>query len=1081
MKDEHQDPLSDPKATPEPSGGSFIPLAAVRPVAKSALDLSAVKATFRKARGRDYWRSVDELAETPEFREYLSQEFPHGAPRDMEPLGRRTFLKLMGASLALAGVAGCGYQPQEKIVPYVKQPVELVPGKPLFFATAFTLGGYALGALAESHMGRPVKLEGNPDHPASLGATSALMQASLLTLYDPDRSQTVRHMGDPSTWESYAGTLTAEVNRMKANGGAGLRILTETVTSPTLAYQLQTFATMYPAARWHQYEPVNRGNIHAGARAAFGVDVQPVYRFDLAARVVALDSDFLMEEPGSLRYAHDFMSRRRVRKGVSEMNRLYAVESAPTITGATADHRLPVQSRRIEDFARALAENLGVEGVTGSSAPEGVPENWIPALAKDLQAHRGASIVLAGPHQPPVVHSLCHAINAWLGNRDKTVFYIDPVEVSPTDQNASLRALVTDMEAGRVDTLVILGGANPAYTAPADVAFAAATKRVRLNIHHGLYDDETGVLCQWHIPESHYLEGWGDARSYEGTASLVQPLIKPLYESRSIHEMMAVLLGQGSRYGLDIVQEYWRTQNPGAEFTKWWSATLNRGVVANSAAQPKTVTLRPDYDTGPSPAQSVPGGMELVLRPDPTVWDGRYCNNAWLQEMPKPITKLTWDNAALISAATAQKLGLNDLKFTEDRGVPGVNGTMVELAVNGRKLAVPVWIAPGHADDSITLSLGYGRQRAGNVGNDTGFNAYTLLTSASPAIMGGLEAKPTGDRYLLVSTQTHFNMHGRDLVRVGTLEEWNQNPAEPEFMKVGEEHEGENPTIYAHEWPSDRNTFTPKGVPDYKAKGYNNEGIPAWGMVIDTSACIGCNACMMACQAENNIATVGKAEVKNSRQMHWLRIDTYFNGEDTTNPETYFQPLPCMHCENAPCEPVCPVEATSHSVEGINEQTYNRCIGTRYCSNNCPYKVRRFNFLQYSDQKTPSIQMMRNPDVTVRSRGVMEKCTYCIQRINEARIQAEKEERPIRDGDVVTACAQSCPTQAIVFGNINDKASHKGAGSRVRQLKAEPLNYGILTELNTMPRTTYLARLVNPNPDLPRAAAPGARTTKGEG
>ena len=1036
---------------------NFIPLTAVRPAAQK-LDLEAVRTKLAGAHGKEYWRSLEELADTQEFQEFLQREFPRQAPRDMEPLSRRDFLRLTGAALALAGVSGCAYQPAEKIIPYVTQPEELVPGKPLFYATAMPMSGYANGVLAESHMGRPIKLEGNPDHPQTVGRSDIFTQASILDLYDPDRSQTVLNRGRIATWENFMGAMVGAMGNQRTTRGAGLRILTETITSPTLTSQIRALLAAFPGARWHQYEPVNRDNVIAGARLAFGSDVQTVYHFDRAKRIVSLDADFLIEEPARVRYGRDFINGRRVRKGTSDMNRLYVVESTHTITGAMADHRLPLQSSQVEGFARALAAAVGVAGVTGGTTG-GDNQKWITELATDLKANRGASLVVAGLGQPAFVHALAHAINQTLGNVGKTVTYTAPVEANPLDQNASLTNLANDIRAGSVTMLVMLGG-NTIFTAPADLKLSELLDPQKnpkrpLTIHVGQYDDETAEWSDWHIPETHYLEAWSDVRAFNGTVSLIQPLVRPLYDAvRSPHEVLAVLLGQGSRSSYDIVMSYWQAQRPGADFDKFWQKALHDGIIPNTAAAARTVALKPGFATAAAPAAKA-GGMEIVFRPDPNIWDGRFANNAWLQELPKPITKLTWDNAALISPKTAQDKNLS-------------NEDLVDLSYQGRTLRLPVWIMPGHADNSITVHLGYGRTRTGKVGTGTGFNAYALRTSTAPWFGTGVEIKSTGGRYQLAKTQGHFNVEGRDLVRVETMENFTHGhyggPEGQHEAKEDAKHQAEH-NLYPREWPSDTagrgEGEGARGPTMHAGSDYNQEryGQYQWGMAIDLNACIGCNACVIGCNAENNVPTVGKDMVAMNREMHWIRIDTYFKG-DLENPETVFEPMLCQHCEKAPCEPVCPVEATSHSAEGINEMTYNRCIGTRYCSNNCPYKVRRYNFLQFADQQTPTIKLMYNPDVTVRSRGVMEKCTYCIQRVNNARIEAEKEDRPIREGEVVTACQQSCPTDAIVFGNIADPKS------AVSKLKAQPHNFGILTELNTAPRTSYLARLRNPNPAL---------------
>ena len=909
-------------------------------------------------------------------------EFPAGYFDPPDPVSRRHFWKLSGASLALAGLTACTRQPDEKIVPYVEQPEQIIPGKPLWFATAMPHAGGAIGLLVESHMGRPTKVEGNPRHPASLGSTDAFAQASVLDLYDPDRSQVVLRNGRISSRTSFLEHLNAVLDAQRAVNGAGLRILTETVTSPTLAHQLQAVLQAFPKAQWQQYEPAGRDNARAGTRLAFGEVVNTYYRFDRAAVILSLDAEFLT----SVRYARDFAARRRS----EARNRLYVVESTPSYTGAAADHRLAVRAADVEAFARAVAQAVGV-GVEAPSVPQ--LDKWVNAVARDLQQHRGASVVVAGDAQPPVVHTLAHAINHALGNTGQTVLHTAPLEADPADQAQSLAALVDDMHNGRVQALVLLGG-NPVYNSPADLEFSKALLRVPFRAHLSLYHDETSSLCQWHLPQAHYLEAWGDTRAYDGTVSIQQPLIAPLYGGRSASEVVTMLLGQADRTGYEIVKQYWTAQSGAKDFDRWWRRALHEGLIEGSALPPKAVSL-----TGKLPAP-IPAGsaLEVVFRPDPCVADGRYANNGWLQELPKPISKITWDNAVLLSPATAQRLDLQ-------------NERIVELDYKGRKVRAPVWVLAGHADESVTVHLGYGRTRAGRTGSGKGFNAYAIRHSQTPWIGTGILLHAQSGRWGLAVTQEHFN-----------LREQRQDPEPAPGL-----------TLY----------------PGHKYEGY------AWGMSIDLGSCIGCNACVVACEAENNIPVVGKDQVARGREMHWIRIDTYRHES-----ETLFQPMMCVHCENAPCEVVCPVGATVHSKEGLNEMVYNRCIGTRYCSNNCPYKVRRFNFYHYADYDTPSLKLLRNPDVTVRTRGVMEKCTYCVQRINGARIEAKKQDRQIRDGEIQTACQQVCPAQAIVFGNINDPQS------RVSQLKASPHNYHVLADLNTRARTSYLARITNPNPEL---------------
>jgi len=987
------------------------------------LDIVTIRARLAESHGRDYWRSLEEVADTSDFREFLQREFPHRASEWTNAMSRRAFLQLMGASLALAGLTACRGRAPETIVPYVEMPEQTVPGQPQFFATAMSRGGYALGLLARSQLHRPTKLEGNPDHPASLGATDAFAQAAILTLYDPDRAQEVTRDDASSTWDEFLPALRTELEAQQANGGAGLRILTETVTSPTLFGQLQAVLEQFPNAAWHQYEPLNRDNVYDGAELAFGAPAEPVYQFERADVILSLDADFLGSSPGRVRYTRDFADGRRTdRPADRNRNRLYAVESTPTITGAAADHRLPLAASQIEGVARALAQELGLDVTAAEATPNReIPADWISAVARDLQEHAGASLVIAGDQQPPRVHALAHALNEHLANVNQTVIYTAPVVANPVNQIESLRDLVTAMDAGEVDMLLIVG-ANPVYHAPADLDFATALEQVDFTVQLGLYADETAAQCQWQIPATHFLEAWSDLRAYDGAMTIQQPLIEPLYTGRTAHELLDALLTDEPRSDHDIVQAHWMEQLGAEEFTARWRTALHDGIVVDTALPAQTVSVRLDALRQPTTTTLPPSadGLEINFRADPTIGDGRFANNGWLQELPKPLTKLTWENAALISPLTAQSLGL-------------ITGDVVELRYAERMIEAPIWLLPGQPEHAITVNLGYGRTRAGRVGDGAGFNAYALRTADAPWFDTGLTLRKVGGGHPFASTQHHHSMEGRNLVRVGTAAQFAEDP---EFVHEMDPH-GPEISLYPQvEYPDN-----------------------AWGMAIDLSACIGCNACTVACQAENNIPIVGKDEVANGREMHWIRLDRYYQG-DLANPQTHFQPVTCMHCENAPCEPVCPVGATMHDHEGLNAMVYNRCIGTRYCSNNCPYKVRRFNFLEYVDYDAESLRLQRNPNVTVRSRGVMEKCTYCVQRISAARIAAKLEDRAIRDGEVVTACQSACPTNAIAFGDIND------GESQVAQRKASPLNYGLFTELNTVPRTTYLAKLRNPNPEL---------------
>jgi MoCo/4Fe-4S cofactor protein with predicted Tat translocation signal len=981
--------------------------------------LVELSAEIEKKNSPEFWRSLEELAGSRDFQDMMHREFPKGASEWVDSVSRRGFLKLMSASMALAGMTACTRQPFEPIVPYVRQPEGLVPGKPLFYATAFTLGGYATPLLVKSREYRPIKIEGNNLHQASLGGTDVYAQASILDLYDPDRSQNVIHLGDISSWSSLMGALQGPLNSQKAVNGAGIRILSRSFSSPTMADLKDQVLKRFPEAKWHFWEPVNRDNVYAGAQMAFGQPVETTYKLDAADVIVSLDADFLSAGfPGTARYARDFAKRRDPDSG--KMSRLYVIESTPSATGAKADHRDMLPADQVGVYANVLHRLLvGNELVTGGT--QGLPQ-FVAAIAKDLLANRGASLVIAGDHQPPVVHALCHAINAALGDVGKTVFYTDPVLASTASHNDSLKDLVAEMREGKVDLLVILGG-NPVYDAPADFGFADALKNssTPIRVHLGNYNDETAELCHWHVNEAHYLESWGDTCAYDGTVSIVQPLIAPLYEGKSAYELVALLAGQSAATAHDLVQNYWKSKHTGSDFDLWWRKSLHDGWVDGTTYQPKQVSVKSANFQASSSAIDQ-SAIEINFRHDPSVYDGQFANNAWLQELPKPMSKMTWDNPLLMSPKMAERMGIQN----EDE---------VQIELNGKSVKMPVWVQAGHPDNSVTAFLGYGRTRAGRSGTAAGFDVYQLRYSATPWFASGVKITKTGKKYTLATTQGYQTMdvadEQRPLVRVKDLEEYKKD------------------AIFSEDAPTE-SLYPPY---DYKSQEY------AWGMAIDQNACVGCNNCIIACQAENNIPVVGKDQTHRGRHMHWLRVDVYYQG-DRDNPKAYFQPVPCMQCENAPCELVCPVGATTHSTEGLNDMIYNRCVGTRYCSNNCPYKVRRFNFLLFQDWDTPQLKMLRNPDVTVRSRGVMEKCTYCVQRIQHSRIDAERENRAIAEGDLQTACQQSCPANAIVFGNINDP------NSLVSKWKAKNRNYGLLEDLNTRPRTTYLGAVRNPNPEL---------------
>ena len=923
----------------------------------------------------------------------------------MSDLDRRDVLKLLAASAALA-TGACSGPPEEKIVPFARAPEMAIPGKPLFYATSVSSRGYGMGVLVETNEGRPTKVEGNPLHPASLGSTDPFTQAAVLQLWDPARSQTVLHEGQVATWPQFLAAMEARLTELERARGAGLALLTGTVCSPSLQWQLTQLRERYPEARWYQYDPLHADNELRGGELAFGRAIDTRYRLDRVQTLLTLDADFLSCEPYSVRYARDFAGRRNPDRGA--MSRVYTVESSPGLIGAKADHRVALPPSRIEQLVLHLARALGVETPYEGDSPE---PRFSAALLEDLRRSPGAALILPGRALPPQIHALVHMLNHRLGGAGTTFEHIEPVAFMPTPQLESIRALSESISAGEVRMLAMLEG-NPAYDAPADLDFSSRLRSVPETVHVSLYVDETSANCRWHVPRTHEFEAWSDLRGFDGTLGIVQPVIAPLYGGHSIHEVLNVLLRSSTNSGYQTVRAHWqRTFNHGGDDEQWRKA-LRDGIVANTAATPVTVSPRPP-STGFTPAKAE--SLAAIFTADSSLLDGRFANNVWLQELPRPMSKLTWDNAAYVSPRTAARLGV-------------ATGDEIELQRGQRAVRAGVWILPTHADDCITLPLGYGRTHAGPAGSGVGFDAYRLRTADSPWV-ADIRVRRTGEHRWLVSTQHHARMEGREIVRTATAEEFARDP---HFATTEKKERVPEHTLY----------------PDYPHDSYQ------WGMVIDLNACIGCNACTIACQAENNIPVVGKEEVDRGREMHWIRIDRYYS-QDSGRLDTDFQPVPCMHCERAPCELVCPVEATTHDSQGLNLQVYNRCIGTRFCSNNCPYKVRRFNFLQYSNESSEPLKALQNPDVTVRQRGVMEKCTYCVQRIQRGRIEAQELGRRIADGEVVTACQAVCPTQAITFGDLND--SH----SLVRKLKSSPRNYSLLAELNTRPRTTYLAQVRN--------------------
>jgi MoCo/4Fe-4S cofactor protein with predicted Tat translocation signal len=981
---------------------------------------------------RTYWRSLEQIEDHPEFRAALEREFPEGASELPEGMTRRDMMMLVGASLSLAGLAGCR-RPVEEIVPYVNAPEEFVPGVPRYYATTMPFRRSAYGLIVESHEGRPTKIEGNPSHPSTLGASSTRVQASVLGLYDPDRSQSVTLSGARKSWNDFVTAWGQLSQAHAADAGAGLAVLSESFSSPTLARLVSDLRTRYPRLQWATYDAVSDENRLAGLRQATGRDVDLMLRFDRASVILALDADPLLSDPEMIRHARGFADGRRAGASGGVMNRLYAVEGVYSLTGAMADHRLRLESRQIAPFLAALAARLG-SPATAAASPASVPgadPRFVDALAKDLLANRGKGLIVAGERQPAAVHAAVCALNASLGNTGKTVSYFETKDASLPSES-SLASLVSAMKGGAVKTLVILGG-NPVFDAPADLDFASAMSKVPHTIALGHSMDETASKAEWHIPRAHYLESWGDARAVGGTLSVVQPLILPLFGGRTPVEVLGLMVAGQDRPGYDIVKETWKPILGEAEFDKKWNRVLHDGLLPGSelpevapdlAAKSIAALAAPNGGAGASP-----GGLEIVFLPSPSLHDGRFANDGWLQELPDPITKLTWDNPALVSPKTAET-------------VSAASGDVVRVDYAGRSIELPVWILPGMADGVVALTLGYGRQRAGRIGSGVGFDTFTVRASRAPGFDGGATLSKRGGTYPLSATQNHGSMEGRPLVRESTVAELRSKAPEaggvPGALGVFEEE-----------------------APHFSLwKEHTYDQGHQWGMTIDLNACIGCNACMTACQSENNVPVVGKIQIAKGREMHWLRVDRYFSGEPSGSPEMVFQPVPCMQCEDAPCEQVCPVAATVHDGQGLNVMVYNRCIGTRYCSNNCPYKVRRFNFFNFTKDTPAILKLAMNPDVTVRARGVMEKCTYCTQRINRVKIDAKLAGRELRDGDVKTACQQACPASAIEFGDLRDRSS------RVAKAKADPRNYALLDELNTKPRTTYLAKVRNPNPDL---------------
>jgi MoCo/4Fe-4S cofactor protein with predicted Tat translocation signal len=1029
----------------------------VTSIKPAKLTLAEVRARLDGKRGKRFWQSLDDLAEAPGFEEMLREEFPRQASELTDGVSRRGFMKVMGASLALAGMTGCTKQPDEPIFPYIKQPEDLVLGRPNYFATAFPFPTGAVPVLVKSQAYRPVKVDGNPEHPVSKGRSDVFTQATLLDLYDPDRSQHVTRITAEQALSSDFGAFSDALRgAVQYGGGQGFVVLSETITSPSLAAQWKQLQTKYPQAKLVQWEPVNRDSARIASRAALGGDYDAQYKLENADVILSLDADFLSSNafPGFLPMSAAYAERHRYEAG-NVMNRLYVVESMPTVTGGKAEHRLPLKPSEIEKFAEALVNGGGYAGSYDQ-------QKFLSVLLADLKKAGSRAVVIAGDQSSPAVQAAAHALNAQLGAVGSTVVYTETVAAIPSIQNEALKALVSAMNAGQVKALVILG-INPIYSAPGDLRFGDAMGKVPFTAHLGSYYDETGQRANWHVNAAHYLESWSDARACDGTISIVQPMIAPLYGGKTAHDVLQTVLDNPQMTSYEVVQANFKIYANSSDAAAWQKA-LHDGWVEGTAFQPKAGV---SGKTGVMPASSsVPSGgsgtYEIAFKSDPSLYDGRFGNNGWLQELPKQVTHLSWDNAALVS------MNLMDALKVEERD-------LLELELNGQKVSFPVLMQPGLPDGMIQVHLGFGRW-FGRVAQYVGSDANKLRSIDAPWYQTGLKAYQTPGKYDICVTSVHSLDHRGKMAQSdlahpelsGAHSLPGHEAMERGVIRTATQAEAQKTPGYAHEGnllyetPDKDMSFFPNAWTYDKIDKANGQIQNAWAMSIDLNSCIGCNACVISCYAENNIPVVGREQVKIGRNMQWLRIDTYFEG-DLHAPKAHFQPMMCQHCENAGCEQVCPVGATVHTPEGLNQMVYNRCVGTRYCSNNCPYKVRRFNFLLYSDYDTESLKFMRNPDVSVRSRGVMEKCTYCVQRIEYAKIDADKEGRAVRDGEIVTACQQACPTDAIVFGNQNDK------GSRIARLKAEERSYGLLADLNYRPRTSYVAGVSNPNPELETA------------
>jgi Fe-S-cluster-containing dehydrogenase component/ribosomal protein L18 len=1006
--------------------------------------------------GMKIYKGLDHFEAPEAFEPLAADEFPDR--ESLKALPRRDVLKLMGGAAVLAGLVGCRYQPARKIVPFVQQPEGAIAGVRKQYASAMVKDGYSVSLLIDQIDGRPIRIDGNPLHGSTLGSVDSKTSAEILNLYDPDRMKNPELRGDPTSWNDSLLKLEEAMN--SAPNGSGIAILSETVNSPTLWRVALEFQAKYPAAKWYQYEPVNSDAARAGSRMALGESRVAVYDFTNADVLVSIDADVLHEGPNSIRYSRDVASRRNPN---GEMSRIYAFESQPTTLGLTSDHRMRVKPSETLALVQAIAGSLGVPGASSSTLPSTVEKKVLDAVVADLQAAGPRGVLVAGAHLPAQVHAAVIAINLYLGGSvNQAVKYTLDPQPQAVDQGQSLSDLVTAMNGNQVSTLLILGG-NPVYNAPADLKFGDALAKVKLKAHLTSHPCETSKLVDYALPSAHFLESWGDGVAFDGSYTVTQPIIEPLYEGRTAIELIAKFVG-ASADAHELIKKT-------AEGLGDWNEILASGFAGQGETN-SVVSVTPNLMSSLAPIQS--SGIELLILPDPMIGDGRNSNNMWLQETPNPVTNLTWDNALLVSQKTAEALGV--VAPYDKKSVAGTpyygKADMVTIKAGTESLEVPVWVNLGQADDVAILHMGYGRTVAGDFGTKHseekggGFDANKLRTSANPVLISGVSLKKSPNEYVLANTQHHNTIdykkedRDREIYKGTTLAALKSGKP---FGEHAEGHHAEERDYNEFGEGKDASIFPGTDFKDNPKDNYQ------WAMTIDLSLCTGCNACVTACQAENNIATVGKQQVMRGREMHWIRVDRYYKGTgdtlDKNNPPIIVQPVTCMHCEQAPCEPVCPVAATVHSHEGLNQMVYNRCIGTRYCSNNCPYKVRRFNFFHFSQRadNVPVLKMLQNPDVTVRYRGVMEKCTYCVQRINKGRITAKKEDRLIKDGEVMTACQVACPSGAITFGDMRKPEN------AVAKTRSESRNYLMLEELNTRPRTSYLSRVTNPNPTLEEA------------